>query len=98
MLSNDDSLRAIPVHPLEIPNFIIVIYLRAKYMTPAASYPLRYEEMVDLPFLPDRFHIRTVTRIPIPCWIHCKMYAITASVIGLIVIHDVMKFVGGNKQ
>ena len=94
----NDALRAIPIHPLEVPDFIIVIYLRAKYMTPAAGYSLRYEVVINLPILPDRFHIRTVTRISVPCGIHCKMYAINGSVIGLIVINDVMKLVGRNKQ
>ena len=98
MFSKNDALRAIPVHPLEIPDFIIVIYLRAKHVAPTASHSLRYEVVIKLPILPDRFHIRAVTRIAVPGGIHCKMYAITRSVVGLIVIHDVMKFVGRNNQ
>src|SRR6476619_6644307 len=98
MFRNDDALRAISVHSLEVPNLIIVINLRAKYMTPAACYSLRYEVMVDLPILPDRFNIFSVTRIPVPCWIHCEMYSINGSVIGLVVVNDVMKLVGRNKQ
>src|SRR5271157_3234175 len=98
MLCKNDPLRGTPIHPLEVPDFIIVIYLRAKYMTPAASHPLRYEVVINLPILPDRFHIRTITWIPVPCGIHCKVYAITGGVIGLIVIHDVMKLIGGHNQ
>src|SRR5580698_11136003 len=98
MFSKNDALRAISVHPLEIPDFVIVIDLRAKYVAPTPSYPLRYKVVIKLPILPDRFHIRTVARISVPGGIYCKMYAITGSVVGLIVIHDVMKFVGRNNQ
>src|SRR5271163_831228 len=98
MFSKNDALRAIPVHPLEIPDFIIVIYLRAKHVAPTASYPLRYEVTIELPILPDRFHVRAVARISVPGGIHCKMYTITRSVVRLIIIDDVMKFVGRNDQ
>src|SRR5271154_5046818 len=40
MLGKNDALRAVAVHPLEIPDGVIVVNFRPKYMTPSPYHTL----------------------------------------------------------
>src|ERR1039458_4350606 len=99
VLGNNDALRAVSIHPLEVPDGVIMIYLGAKYMTPSASYALRHQIVINVPVPADRFHIGPVARVPIPGRIHREMGAIgRGAVIRMIKINYIVKLVGWNKQ
>src|ERR1039457_7036227 len=99
VLGNNHALGAVSIHPLEVPDGVIMIYLGAKYMTPPASYALRHQIVVNLPVLADRFHIGPVTRVSIPGRIHREVGAVNCgAVIRMIKIDYVVKLVGWNRQ
>src|ERR1035441_103500 len=99
VLGNNHALGAVSIHPLEVPDGLIMISLGAKYMTPSASYALRHQIVVNLPVLADRFHIGPVARVSIPGRIHREMGAVgSAAVIRMIKINYIVKLVGWNKQ
>ena len=99
VLGENETFRTVSIHPLEVPDGVIVIYLGAKDVTPAANNSLRYQIMIEVPIFADRFHIGPVAGISIPRWVHRQMCAVTSrTVISVIEINHIVELVWRNQE
>src|SRR5580698_5571022 len=99
MLCENDTLRAVSVHSLEVPDGVVVFNLGSEHMTPAPRDSFCDQIVIYLPVFSDRFHIGSVAGISIPRWIHRQMGAIgRCVVIRMIEINDVVQFVGRHEK
>src|SRR6516165_2775462 len=60
MLGNDDASGARSLHALEIPYGVVILDDGPEDMTPASSYALSGQVVVDFPVLSDSFKVRPV--------------------------------------
>src|SRR6185437_15003957 len=91
----DHAFRSVAIHPLEIPDGIVVFDPWPEYVTPAPSHTLRNQVVINFPVFANGFEVWAVAWIAIPRRIHREMDMIARGiVVSVIEIRNVVKLIG----